>query len=97
MRRPRLVPGETTLESRPCNTLSGVTIPHQFTPLIPHLSDNVQNEQHIVQEAVEDSWVRGGNPSRLVVRDIDYLERCGYQYMDKETNNEFWQDKHGYL
>lgn len=93
----QLVPGEATAESRPCNTLSGITIPHQYTPLINFLAENVQNEQHIVQEAVEDSWVRGGNPSRLVVRDIDYLERCGYQYMDKETNSEFWENKHGLL
>ena len=42
-------------------------------------------------------WVRGGAPSRLVVRDVDYLERCGYGYMDKETNREFWENKHNLL
>lgn len=93
----RLQPGEDTGVKRQCNTLSGITIPHVFTPLIDHLSENVQNPLHIVEEVAEDGWVRGGAPSRLVVRDVDYLERCGYKYMDKETNSEFWENKHGYL
>ena len=93
----QIFPGEDTSSSKACNTLSGVTIPHYFTPLVPHLEHNIQNPEHIVQEHVDEGWVRGGNPSRLIVRDIDYLERCGYEYMDKETNTEFWQNKHAYL
>lgn len=92
-----LQPGEDTSVRRQCNVLSGVTIPHFFTPLVDHLADNVQNPHHLVEEVAEDGWVRGGAPSRLVVRDIDYLERCGYKYMDKETNKEFWENKHAYL
>lgn len=93
----QLVPGEATAVKRQCNTLSGVSIPHQFTPLVDHLEYNVQNPEHIVEEVADDTWVRGGAPSRLVVRDIDYLERCGYEYMNKSTNKEFWENKHGYL
>tara|TARA_B100001057_G_scaffold292267_1_gene292337 strand:+ start:456 stop:1154 length:699 start_codon:yes stop_codon:yes gene_type:complete len=93
----QLTPGEPTTSKRQCNTLSGITIPHQFTPLVDHLEYNVQNPEHLVEEVADDTWIRGGAPSRLVVRDIDYLERCGYQYMDKETNQEFWKDKHHYL
>lgn len=93
----QLVPGESTAVKRPCNTLSGVTIPHQFTPLVEHLEYNVQNPVHLVEEVADDTWVRGGSPSRLVVRDVDYLERCGYEYMNKQTNTEFWQNKHAYL
>ena len=93
----QLLPGEATAAKRQCNTLSGVTIPHQFTPLVDHLEHNVQNPVHIVEEVADDSWVRGGAPSRLVVRDVDYLERCGYGYMDKETNTEFWKNKHTHL
>lgn len=93
----QLVPGEATGSRKQCNTLSGVTIPHQFTPLIDHLEHNVQNPYHIVEEVADENWVRGGSASRLVVRDIDYLERCGYKYMDKQTNQDFWENKHAYL
>lgn len=92
-----LQPGEDTSAKRECNTLSGITIPHYFTPLIGHLQENVQNPEHIIEESAEAGWIRGGAPSRLVVRDIDYLERCGYKYLDKETNKEFWENKHEYL
>ena len=90
-------PGETTGSKKSCNTLSGISIPHFFTPLVPHLDYNVQNPEHIVQEVVDEGWIRGGANSRLVVRDVDYLQRCGYAYMDKVTNEEFWQNKHQYL
>lgn len=90
-------PGETTKVKRSVNTLSGVTIPHYFTPLVPHLEHNIQNPKHIVQESVDDGWVRGGSNTRLIIRDEDYLTRCGYNYMNKETNSYFWKNKHNYL
>ena len=93
----QIVPGEDTSQKRQCNVLSGITIPHYFTPLIDHVKDNIQNPVHIIPEAALDGWVRGGSPSRLIVRDIDYLERCGYKYMDKETNKDFWANKHNLL
>ena len=93
----RLVPGEDTTAKRQCNVLSGVTTPNFCTPLIPHLKDNIQNPEHIIEEVVDDNWIRGGAPSRLVIRDVDYLQRCGYNYMNKSTNKEFWENKHNYL
>lgn len=90
-------PGEDTRLKRGCNSLSGVFIPHQFTPLVDNLSDTVQNPNHIVQEHVDEGWIRGGSNSRLIVRDVDYLERCGHEYMDKEMNSDFWVNKHKYL
>lgn len=93
----QLQPGEDTSSKRSCNTLSGITIPNYFTPLIDHLEANVQNPIHIVPEYVDPGWIRGGSASRLIVRDVDYLERCGYAYMDKATNREFWVNKLKYL
>ena len=93
----QITPGEDTSARRSCNTLSGISIPHYFTPLVPHLDYNVQNPEHIVEEVVDEGWIRGGANSRLIVRDVDYLHRCGYGYMDKETNTEFWVDKHKHL
>lgn len=93
----RIVPGEDTSSKRQCNVLSGVTIPHFFTPLVPHLNDNVQNPEHLVEEVADDNWIRGGAPSRLIIRDVDYLQRCGYNYMNKSTNRSFWDKKHNQL
>ena len=49
-------------------------------PMIDHLKNNIQNPQHIVPEVALDGWVRGGAPSRQIVKDIEYLERCGSNY-----------------
>ena len=87
-------PGEPTREKRQCNTLSGITIDNYFTPLVPHLQENVQAPVHIMPEEAMSGWIRGGAPSRLVVQDIDYLSRCGYNYMDKTHGSEFWEEKH---
>lgn len=94
----RLLPGEDTTTTRPCNVLSGAsTLDRVMVPLVPHLDKNVQNPEHLIEEVAEDGWVRGGSPSRLVIRDVDYLQRCGYNYMDKEANGDFWENKHNFL
>jgi hypothetical protein len=93
----QLLPGEPTKEKRQCSTLSGITIENYFTPLVDHLRENVQDPIHIVPEYVQAGWIRGGSNTRLIVRDVDYLERCGYQYMNKTNNETFWQNKHQYL
>ena len=84
---------EDTKIKRSSNTLSGVSLPNQFTPLIDHLSYNVQNPAHIIQESVDPGWVRSGQASRLIVRDTDYALRCSKAYMNKSTNPDFWQGK----
>ena len=93
----KLQPGEDSSSKRQCNVLSGVSIPNFFTPLVPHLKDNVQDPENLIQEVADENWIRGGAPSRLVIRDVDYLQRCGYNYMNKATNQEFWDQKHNQL
>jgi hypothetical protein len=92
-----LIFSEDTRVKRSCNTLSGITVPQQYTPLLEYLSYNVQNEKHIVQEAVDPAWRRSGIDTRLQVRDYDLIQRCGdnykYAYMNKTTNPEFWANK----
>lgn len=88
-----LIFSEDTKVKRSCNTLSGITVPQQYTPLIDHLAYNNTNELHIVQEAVSPSWRRGGADTRLVVRDTDYAARCGKAYQHPYTNEWFWQNK----
>ena len=73
----QLLPAEDTSQSRPCNALAGVTIGNYFTPLVKNLEDNVQNPKYLIQEDSDKRWVRGGIPTRQIVKNIDYLERCG--------------------
>ena len=76
---------------------SEITVNNMFTPLVDHLQENVQNPEHIIPEDALSGWTRGGNPSRLLVRDVSYLEKCGYKYMDRQNASGFWKDKHMYL
>ena len=73
----QLLPAEDTSQSRPCNVLSGVTIDNYFMPLVKNLEDNIQNPKYLIQEDSDKRWVRGGIPTRQIVKNVDYLERCG--------------------
>jgi len=69
--------GNTTKLDRPCNVFAGsTTLPYSITPMIPQLNREVQDTQHIIPEDSMDSWVRGGLPSRQIVRNADYMKRC---------------------
>ena len=75
--------GEDTFIRKQCNTLSGINIPNvdpNHMPMINHLKQNIQNPIHIIPHDALEGWVRGGAPSRQIVRDIEYLERCGSNY-----------------
>jgi hypothetical protein len=81
-----LRPGEATYQSRPCNNLAGIHIEQQYLPQLPCISENIQNPIHIIPEDNDQAWLRGGQPSRQVIRNTDYLNRCGYSYDGK-----FWK------
>lgn len=68
--------GEDTFQRRECNTLSEVTLHNQFTPLLPCLKDNIQDARHLIQEDSKKDWVRGGLPSRQIVKNKDYQQYC---------------------
>jgi len=85
---------EDTRVKRSCNTLSGISVPQIWTPLIDHLAYNVQNPMHIIEEVGSNGAMRHGAwNSQLVIRDWDYASRCGKAYMNKSTNPEFWANK----
>ena len=68
-----------TKVDRPCNVLSGVTIPNlqpNDWPLRPELSQEIQNTKNLIPEDSMTSWVRGGLPSRQIARNVDYINRC---------------------
>ena len=65
----------TTVE-RPCNVLSGsTTLPLSITPMLSRLEKEVQDPKNIIPEDSMDSWVRGGLPTRQIVRNLDYMKR----------------------
>jgi|UniRef100_A0A6C0LXE4 hypothetical protein len=81
----KLLPGESTVQNRPCNNLSGIYI-DRFIPQIPCIKREIQNTKNIIPEDTDNNWVRGGQPSRQIIRNKDYLKNCGYKY-----NGKFWK------
>ncbi len=76
--------GEDTNEHRSGNTLSGIYI-DRFDPQLDHIKENVQNPIHLIQQDNDINWIRGGQPSRQIIRNQDYLQKCGFQY-----NGKYW-------
>lgn len=63
-------------DKRTCGPLSGVsTLDYTITPMIERLKGEVQNTKHIIPEESMDAWVRGGLPSRQIVRNKEYMKR----------------------
>ena len=81
----KLLPGEDTFQNRPCNNLAGMYV-DRFVPQIPCIRETIQNPLHIIPEDSDKSWVRGGQPSRQVIRNKDYLNKCGFKYNGKYWN-----------
>ena len=71
-----LINSDSSTDQKPCNGNAGVSIGNYFTPMIPKLSQEVQDTKHIVPEDSLSEWVRGGLPTRQIVRNADYLRRC---------------------
>ena len=70
-----LINSESSTDQKPCNGNAAVSIGNYFTPMIPKLSQEVQNTKHIVPE---DLIMNGLEdlPTRQMVRNADYLRRC---------------------
>ena len=44
-------------------------------PMIDHIANSIQDPRHLITEEALTGWVRGGAPSRQIVRDIEYMEK----------------------
>ena len=69
-------PGDFASDQKPCIGSTEVTFGNYFLPMIPKLKNEVQDNKHIIPEDSKSDWVRGGLPSRQMVRNADYLRRC---------------------
>jgi hypothetical protein len=83
----KLRSAEDTSQNRPCNNLAGVFI-DRYTPQLPCIRANIQNPRNIIPEDTDKTWVRGGQPSRQIIRNKNYLKKCGFEY-----NGKLWQRK----
>lgn len=73
---------EDTFQNRPCNNLAGITI-NRNIPQLDCIKDNIQNPIHLIPEVNDCNWIRGGQPSRQIIRNKEYLEKCGFKYNGK--------------
>jgi hypothetical protein len=44
-------------------------IKYQTIPLIPEVKKNIQNPERLIESMASESWIRGGLPSREIIRD----------------------------
>jgi len=73
----KLLPGNKTYSKKSVGDFSGISLyDRQVTPLIPKLQNEVQNPKHLIQEVVDKEWVHGGMPTRQIMRNIDYINKC---------------------
>ena len=83
----KLLPSEDTFQNKSCNNLSGIYI-DRFIPQIPCIRNTIQNPKNIIPEDNDKTWVRGGQPSRQVIRNKNYLKKCGFKF-----NKNHWSKK----
>ena len=77
----QMKPGEDTSQDKPCNLVGKDLTDFRMYPLLPCLKNTIQNKKHLIEE--ENGWVRSGVPSRQIIRNKDYLKKCGYVYDGK--------------
>ena len=73
----RLQQGDYITNKKSCNTISELEYENQYVPLIPSLKATITNPNNLVEGVAAKGWIRGGLPSRELVRDRDYLQSHG--------------------
>ena len=69
----QLQKGDCATEKKSITQLSEVSYEnYQRTPLIPSLQATVSNPSNMVEGVAADGWIRGGVPSRELVKNKDY-------------------------
>lgn len=72
----RLQQGDYIRNRKSCGTISDTSVDHlKYTPLVPSIQSTISNPANLVEEAAHSDWIRGGIPTRSVIKDQDYKER----------------------
>lgn len=74
----RLVQGTDTSQLRQCSSKLAEEDFQRFTPLLPCLKEKVQDPNHIILP-----FTQGGDNSRIIMRNKDVLQSCGYKHDGK--------------
>lgn len=74
----QLQQGDFNQNKKSCDTTTEIShIDYRHTPMIPSLRSTIQNPHNLVEDVASDGWIRGGLPSRELIRDQDYFQRHG--------------------
>lgn len=72
----KLQQGTYVANLKSCNTVTEKTFFHQKDDLVPSLQATIQNPVNLVEGVAAKGWIRGGLPTRDLIRDQDYFQRC---------------------
>jgi hypothetical protein len=67
--------GKQVINKKSCNPTTEIPFLREALPLIPSLEETIQNPDYLIEDSVVKGWIRGGLPTRDLVRDQDYFER----------------------
>ena len=67
--------GDRVSNKKSCNTVTETPFLREITPLVPSLEETIQNPHNLVEGVAAKGWIRGGLPTRDLVRDQDYFQR----------------------
>ena len=66
----QLLQGDTFTNRKSVNPSSEVSyMTYSNYPLIPSVEESVANPSNLIEESADENWIRGGLPSRDMVRD----------------------------
>jgi hypothetical protein len=72
----RIQQGDYVRNRKSCGTISDTAIHNRhYTPLVPSLQATISNAANLVEEAAHSDWIRGGIPTRSIIKDQDYKEK----------------------
>jgi len=69
----RIQQGDYITNKKSCSTVTETEFENQYTPMIPSLKASVTNPSNLVEGVASKGWIRGGLPSRELIRDNEYL------------------------
>jgi hypothetical protein len=67
--------GDFITNKKSCNTTTEQShIDYRHYPLIPSLQASVTNPSNLVEGVAAEGWIKGGLPTRELIRDSDYMQ-----------------------
>jgi hypothetical protein len=72
----RLQQGEGVKEKKSISTTTEKShLEYRHTPMLAHLRQQITNPNNLVEESAAKGWIRGGLPSRELIRDANNMRR----------------------